>query len=176
MLSTFVHIWYIYLHFVCVFGQLHTPPHSSLLAFASVTVCFCFSTVCDDPHLRSACADWRLGWGDCVLTLCFCLHVCVTDLQVIGTRPRWHRCDMCVRSSCPPVCQPLLDDPHSTSSPPTPSSPLFPFSLLMFSPLCFPLFSLPLLHCHSPLFFYSPCLLDFIFSSHPPSTQGTFLW
>lgn len=49
-----------------------------------------------------------VGWGDCV-SLCLCLHAVLLTCGWLGSRPRWHRIDVPVGSSCPPLWyHPLL--------------------------------------------------------------------
>lgn len=49
-----------------------------------------------------------VGWGDCV-SLCLCLHAVLVTCGWLGSRPRWHRIDVPVGSSCPPLWyHPLL--------------------------------------------------------------------
>lgn len=161
------------------------------VAAIDLTVCVCLYdralllTYCMWPATHTRAPTCGLGWlSVCVpmLTLCFCLHVCVTDLLVIETRPWWHHSDIPVRSSCPPSLSPTVDvrvtltSPRLCSHPPTPysSSPLLlfcPFLIFIFSfaPLCL------LHHLWTLLIFFMLIFLsfplDFLYfltSSPPP--------
>lgn len=105
-----VHIWFFDL---CCAGGYLFPRCLYLI----ISVCLlCYVTVCavsdNPPAFVLACVCMyapTCTWVEVtVLTLCSCLHVCVTDLWVIETRPRRHHRDIPVRSSCPPLCHPLL--------------------------------------------------------------------
>lgn len=95
----------VYLHLACVLTV-------TVYLYSTVCVCQCdcvtavkvlyvttmFDCVC-------VCTPTCVGWGDCVLTQCFCLRVCVTDLQVM--KPGYG--DTTAGSSLPsPLCHPLL--------------------------------------------------------------------